>query len=742
MNRSFSALAAYRPTGFSLTGSGEPQHLRGEMISSGLFEILGVNPVIGRTFTKEEDRRGVNPTAMISEELWRHKFGAAPDIIGKRLTLDGIGRTVIGVVPSNFRLRVGNFQDGTMNDVYTPVGEYNEPGFYADRAVGWGLRAIGRLKSGVTFEQARSDMDRVSRQLAALYPAVDNNERAKLFPLKEEMVGDMRPTLLVLLGAVAFVLLISCANVANLLLARSTSRQREFAIRIAMGAGRMRIIRQLLTESILLGLIGGVFGLMLASFGTAAAIAAVPRALPRAEEIRLDPRVLLFTFTISLIAGIMFGLTPALKTMRANVGGALKESGRSIAGRRSHAQSILVVLEVALALVLLVGAGLMIRTLFQLWDVNPGFNPRNLTTFSVASPSSLAKENPVAIRAFLRQIHNQLVSTPQVESASLNWASSPMSNDSDWYFWFTDRPRPAHLTDLAMALVYVVEPDYLKALQIPLVRGRFLQDSDNEHSAAVTVIDQKLAEKYYRGQDPIGHYLDLNSDLTSPDRRPPARIVGVVGHVNQWGLDSDISRPLQSQLYLPISQMAEENFRGMARGLEAYVRGRGVAPSFDVLRKRLLKLNGGLLAFEGQSMDEVLAESIAGKRFSMTLLTVFAGLALILASIGIYGVLSYLVGQRTQEIGVRVALGASRFAVLSTILADGARLTLIGIGIGVLAASGLTRLMSDLLFGVKPTDPLTFSLVALTLCAIALLACYVPGRRAMSIDPVVALREE
>jgi len=432
MNRTFSAIAAYRSAGFNLSGKGEPEHLDGEMISAGFFEILGVNPAMGRTFRKEEDRLGANPTAMISEALWRRKFGSAPDIIGKRLIVDGVGRTVIGVVHSNFRLRIQNFQRGTsLNDIYTPIGEYNEPRFYADRGSGWGMDAIGLLKPGVTLQQARADMDRVSRQLTAAYPDVDSREKANLIPLKEEMVGDMRPVLLVLLGDVAFVLLISCVNVANLLLARSTSRQREFSIRIALGAGRMRIIRQLLTESVLLALIGGAFGLLLASFGTTAAIAAVPSTVPRAEEIRLDLRVLLFTLFVSLIAGVVFGLAPALKTARANIGGALKESGRTLAGTRTRAHGVFVVIEMAMALVLLVGAGLMIRTLFVLWGVDPGFNPRNVMSFEVSPQPSLKQQNPAAIRAFFRQMHDQIASTPEVEAVSLSVGAHPMGGDED-----------------------------------------------------------------------------------------------------------------------------------------------------------------------------------------------------------------------------------------------------------------------------------------------------------------------
>ncbi len=364
MNTTFSAMAAYRSTGFNLSGNGEPERLHGEMISAGFFEILGVNLLMGRTFTADEDHLGANPTVMITEGLWKRKFGGRKDIIGQRMVMDDVGRSIIGVVPSSFRLRIQNFQrGGPMNEVYVPVGEYNEPKFYAERGAGWGLDAIGRLKPSVPLQQAREDMDRVSRDLAAAYPAIDSDKRANVVSLKDEMVGRMRPILLILLGAVAFVLLISCVNVANLLLARSTARQREFAIRIALGAGQPRVIRQLLTESLLLSLIGGALGLVLAKFGTAAALTAVPRTLPRSEDIGLDPRVLLFTLAISILAGIVFGLAPAWKAARGSLGGTLNESGRAVAGARGGMQAIFVIGEMAMALVLLIGAGLMIRTL-------------------------------------------------------------------------------------------------------------------------------------------------------------------------------------------------------------------------------------------------------------------------------------------------------------------------------------------------------------------------------------------
>src|SRR6478672_463603 len=413
MNTTFASMAAYRSTGFNLSGNGEPERVHGEMISAGFFEILGVNPILGRTFTADEDRLGANPTAMITEGMWQRKFGGRKDIIGQRMILDDVGRTIIGVVPSSFHLRIQNFQrGGPLNEVYVPVGEYNEPKFYGERGSGWGLDAIGRLKPGVTLQQAREDMDRVSRELTAAYPDANSGKKANLLSLKDEMVGDMSPVLFVLLGAVGFVLLISCVNVANLLLARSTARQNEFAIRIALGAGQQRVIRQLLTESLLLAIIGGALGLLVAKFGTSAALAAVPRTLPRSEDIGLDPRVLLFTFALSVLAGIIFGLMPAWKASQGSVSRQLIESGRAVAGARGSAQSAFVIGEMAMALVLLIGAGLMIRTLFHLWGLSPGFNPRNVTTFALSGPSSYKNQSPDAIRAAYRQIHDKLASTP------------------------------------------------------------------------------------------------------------------------------------------------------------------------------------------------------------------------------------------------------------------------------------------------------------------------------------------
>src|SRR6476661_2641931 len=744
MNTTFARMAAYRSTGFNLSGNGEPERLHGEMISAGFFEILGVNPIMGRTFTADEDQLGANPTVMITEGLWQRKFGGRKDIIGQRMILDDVGRTIVGVVPSSFHLRIQNFQrGGPLNDVYVPVGEYNEPKFYSDRGAGWGLDAIGRLKPGVTLQQAREDMERVSRDLTAAYPDVNSNKKANVLSLKDEMVGNMRPILFVLLGAVAFVLLISCVNVANLLLARSTARQNEFAIRIALGAGQPRVIRQLLTESLLLSLIGGALGLVVAKFGTTAALAAVPRTLPRAEDIGLDPRVLLFTFALSVVAGIIFGLMPAWKASQGSVSRQLIESGRALAGARSGAQSVFVIGEMAMALVLLIGAGLMIRTLIGLWGSDPGFNPKNVPTLELSGPASYKTGSADSIRSAYRQIHDKLASTPGVEAVSFSWGAHPMGSDNEDFFWFVGRPKPSKPGDFPMTIEYDVEPDYLKVMQIPVKRGRFFTAADNEHSAPVVVIDESMAEKYFPDQDPIGQYLDFNTNPSEVDKLPNPQIIGIVGHVNQWGLDNDGPGALHAQIYLPMAQIPDKQLKRGGLGTDIFTRRQHAGtPTLAALRSRMLEYNSELVIHNPEDMEKAVVDSISNKRFTMTLLGVFALLALLLASIGIYGVLSYMVGQRSKEIGVRMALGAQKFDVLRMVLKDGARMTLAGILIGLVGALVLTRLMRSMLYGVKPTDPLTFICVAALLCTIALLACYLPARRAMKVDPMEALRHQ
>ena len=588
--------------------------------------------------------------------------------------------------------------------------------------------------------EAAQDMARVNHGLDAAFPDADANIKTKIVPLKELMVGDVRPALVVLLGAVGFVLLIACFNVANLLLARSTARAREFAVRTAMGAGRARLVRQLLTESIGLSVVGGTLGLLLATWGTKAALAALPQALPRAENIGVDNRVLLFTLLLSAVAGVLFGIIPALKTSRLHLSTTLSESGRSVAAGKSRAQSAFVVIEMAMALVLLVGAGLMIRTLMRLWSVDPGINARNVLTFDVALPSSLATKTADEVRATYRQIDATLHSIPGVESESINTGAHPMQGDSEQNFWVEGQPKPQRRAEMPMVLYYTVRPEYLRVMQTPLLRGRFLTDADDARSAPVAVVDEAFAEHYFAGQDPIGKYIFL---VDSHGERSK-EIVGVVGHVKQFGLGKDSTESMQAQMYEPFLQMPDYYILQEAGGDRIYARMRdGVDPMtvFHTIRRALAQQNQ-TIAFNPESMERLVSESIAQQRFTMMLFAVFAALALLLASVGIYGVLSYVVGQRTQEIGIRMALGAQKSDVLRAVLRDGARMTLFGIGIGVVAAVSLTRLMQSMLFGVKPTDPVTFTAVGLILCAVALLACYVPARRAASVDPMQALRSE
>ena len=743
-NRSFAAMAAYRWIDGGITGVGQPENVRAQRVSATFLPILGVNPILGRNFTAGEDRRGANPTVLISEGLWKRKFGSNRNVIGQRLVVSGQPRTIIGVIPASFRLQVKNFRTA---DVYEPIGEETDPAFHL-RDSYWGTDGIGLLKPGITLAQARDDMKRVNAGLADAYPNVDGNIKANIIPLKDEIVGDMRSALLLLLGAVGFVLLIACVNVANLLLARSTARQREFSVRAALGASQIRILRQLLTESILLSALGGVFGLILAKWGTTAALVAVPETVPRAEEIGLDFRVLLFTIFVSVLTGVMFGLLPAIRMSRTDISGRLKDSGRAISGSRSRMQSVLVAGEMAMALVLLVGAGLMCRTLVQLWKVDPGFDPRNVTCFEVTPPPSLLNQPPDAILAALRQISATLHSVPGAEAVSLHDGARPMEGDNERGFLLEGQEPPTQQTkNFQQTLEYTVEPEYLKTMRIPLLRGRFLSDEDNENSARVVVIDASFAQQYFAGQDPIGERIRIFEFGSDSNQRIllPLVIVGVVGHVNQWGLVEDTSHPLHAQMYRPIMQSGAVYVKGLAQGFNVFVRSKtALAPEafFESIRQKLLASNRDMIVYDNESEEAVVARSISSQRFSLILLGAFAGLALLLAGIGIYGVLSYLVEQRTREIGARMALGAQRLDVLRLVLGDGARMTMVGALIGLVAALGLTRLMASLLFGVRPTDPVTFAAVAVLLCGIALFACYIPARRAAKVDPMVALRYE
>ena len=735
-NQTFSAMAISRGTGFSLVGAGEAERVTGQFVTADFFSVLGVKPLLGRDFSPGEDEPGSGPVALISEDLWRRKFGSSQDALGRGLTLDDKSYTIAGVIPANFKLQVNNFRAA---DVYVPIGQWNNPAL-RNRGAALGLQGIGRIKPGVTVEQAETDLNRVMRGLAAAYPETNRNNGAKLVPLKQRMVGSVGTTLWMLLGAVGFVLLIACVNVSNLLLARSTGRTREFAIRAALGAGQWRLLRQSLTESTLLALSGGGLGLLIAALSTKAALEALPTTLPRAEQIGLDGRVMLFTVAVSLLTGILSGLAPALKTSQRRLSETLKEGARAAGGGRGRAQGVLVALEMALALVLLIGAGLMIRSLNALWKVNPGFRPDNLLTFQLNFPPSISRgrsAGPDAIRAHVRELSDKLSSLPGVRAASFSSGALPLLSEDDWFFWIDGKPKPASQSEMNAALVYIVEPGYLTTMGIPLKQGRFFTDQDNERSPNVAVIDEALAKKYFGAENPIGKRIHLGDDENS------LQIVGVVGHTKQWDLGPDERQPLQTQLYIPFRAMSDDDLRGGISGVDVVMRSDGAGLAlWDSIRGAVQSHNSQNIITRPQTMNEVIAGSLARRRFSMTLLNAFAAVALLLASVGLYGVISYLVGQRTHELGVRIALGAGRREVLRLVINHGMKMALGGVAIGLIAAFGLTRLMANMLYGVSPTDPVTFAAIALLLAAVAMAACLVPAWRATKVDPLVALRHE
>jgi predicted permease len=733
-NTTFSSMAVLRSFGFSLTGIGEAERVQAKLVSSDFFSVLGVAPVIGRTFAPGEDEIGAAPVVMISAGLWSRKFGSSATVLGTTLTLDDKDYTVVGVFPANFDLFLRNV---ALADVYVPIGQWGNP-ILPSRGAGLGIHGIGRLKPGVTIEQARADMRRVTEDLAAAYPDTDKGVGATMIPLRKEIVGQVQPILLLLLGAVGFVLLIACVNVANLMLARSAGRRREFAIRGALGAGHSRLVRQLLTESVLLAIAGGVIGLLLAGASTQSALRLLPSGLPRAQEVGVDTHVLLFTTIISLLAGISFGLAPVLKRSDFQLQDTLKEGGRGLSAARHGTHSVLVLMEMAMTVILLIGAGLMIRTLSRLWDVNPGFNAHDVLTFGVSLPPPLMKAPPAAIRSALRDVHATLGAVPGVDSLALSWGGLPMASEDDTLFWLSGEPKPASENDMKWALSYVVEPEYLKVMQIPLKRGRFFSADDNEHAPKVAVIDDVFARTYLPNVDPVGQRVHLsNFDGEQVE------IVGVVGHVKQWGLDTDDSEQLRAQLYTPYMQLPDQPLGLSPYGTDIVLR--TVGPSagvFDAIRRANNQMSSQQVIFRPETMDDIISASLAARRFSLILLGTFATLALVLSSVGIYGVISYLVGQRTQEIGIRVALGARRWDILHLVLGHGAKMAALGVVIGLVASLLLTRLMGSMLYGVSPSDPATYITVAAILTLVALAASYIPARRATRIDPIVALRYE
>ncbi|HEV2500894.1 MAG TPA: ABC transporter permease [Terriglobia bacterium] len=738
MNQCFSFFAVSRPTGFLLTGVGAPEELNAAAVTSDFFPLLGIKPVLGRSFTSDEDRIGMSHVAAISTDLWRQKFRGSSTVIGKEISLDGKGYTIVGIFPGHLDLPMGYF---SAVDVYIPLGQFGNP-LLNNRLAGFFIHGIARLKPGITLQQARDDMQRVTAYLAKVYPEADRGTGAALSPLTESIVGDVRGFLLLLLGAVGFVLLIACVNIANILLARGNARSREMAVRSALGAGTMRLVRQMLSESAVLAMLGGAAGLAFAALGTRIALAVLPATLPRASEVGIDGRVLWFTVIVSLCAGILFGTLPAIRTARRSAHESLKEGARGSAGGSRHrAQGLLISLQMALALVLLAGAGLLIRSLSQLWKVKPGFDPNHILIFNLALPPQMDHAQPEAIRAALRNFDAAISSVPGAEAESLSWSTFPMYSEDDEHFWVYGQPRPASDSQMHGMLDYIVGPEYLKAMRIPLLAGRFFTEADNEHSRLVVAVDEAFARKYFPHESAVGKAICQGDQAHTFCYD----IIGVVGHVMQWGLDTDSENPLRAQVYFPFMQLPD-SVVSLVSGTSVVVRSRGNDVRLIAsIRRASDRLNRNEVLTSFQSMHGIIQSSLAPRRFAMMLLGAFAAFALFLAGIGLYGVVAYAVGQRTHEIGIRMALGAQRRDVFRLVIGQGLGLALIGLAIGAAASLILIRLLSSfsqLLYGVSKSDPPTFIAVSVALLAVALLACYIPARRAAKVNPMTALRHE
>lgn len=727
----FQRMAAGMDQGVDLTGPGAPEHLNGKAISSGFFGTLGVALTLGREFSAQEDQHGGNPVAVISEVLWRNRFGAKHDVLGKTVTLDGVDYTIVGVLPSGFSLGQRNA------DVYTPLGRV-DPLILNDRAAHEGIFCIARLGPGVTLAQGQAEMAALQNGLDQLYPDANRDLGVYVEPLKQVVVGDVTKTLLLLLGAVGFVLLIACANVANLLLSRSALRAREFAIRGAIGASRARLVRQLLTESVLLSLAGAALGLLIVRLGMRSMLAVIPGVLPRSEEIHVDGTVLLFTVAVSVVVGILFGLAPALKRWNADLQDSLKEGGRGTTGGRHGAQSGLVIAQIALTLVLLVGAGLLFRTIRQLWSVNPGFDTEHLITFKIGVSPSLMQTASSA-RAAYQQLIERIRQIPGVQAADFT-DSLPLSGQGGAMPFWINSQRPASLQSAPRMVMALTGPDYLRAMRIPLLRGRFFTTEDTVSSPCVIVIDAVLARTFFPNSDPLGQTISAGFSPVGP-----CRIVGVVGHVKEWQMDEPSSFP-QNQAYFPMYQDPDQwvqlNYPYQTIVLRTPLDAATLMPAIGAV---VYSASNDQPVYAVQTMREIVSQSMSSQQFPMLLLGAFATLALLLASVGIYGVISYSVTQRVHEIGVRMALGAKSQNILGMVVGHGLRLAIAGLAIGSVIALVLTRALSSfsqLLYGVRGSDPATFLSVSAVLLVVALLACYVPARRAAQVDPMIALRHE
>lgn len=731
-NRTCEEMGAFRSQDFNMTGNGAPERLKGFQVTASLLRLLRMAPLRGRTISEDEDRPGAPPVVMISENLWQRRFGSAPGILGRQVILNGHPYTIIGIVPAAFRI---SGEDHV--DVFGSLGQWDSS-LLNERDSHPGIRVFARLKAGESEDQGHADLARIAAALEQAYPKENAGHGVTVLPLKEAAVREVRPVLLTLMGAVVLVLLIACANLANLMLSRATARQKEMAVRTALGAGRFQILRQLLTESAILSILGGAAGLVFASWGMSFLTDAVRTGLPRMDQIGLDSHVLAFTLFASLATGLLFGMAPALALSRTELRATLVESGRGLVGGSQRLRDLLVMAEVALALVLLVGGGLMIQTLWRLSGVDPGLDPHHVLTFNVAlSPANAS--SPSNIRRAYTQLIDRIRHTSGIRAAAAV-TDLPLAGD-DWEtgVWIEGTPRPQTTNDLPEALTYYTTPEYLQVMKIPLIGGRYFTDFDTFGHPPVIVIDEVMAATLFPGQNPMGKYVFVGG--VDP-RAVKAQIVGIVGHVRHWGLERDATAKVRAQFYAPLTQLPDE-FISFISSASVVLRTAAEPMQYQsAVRAQVLGSDRDQPVWDMKPMETMIADTLAERRFSVLLLGTFAGIALLLATIGIYGVISYLVSQRTREVGIRLALGARTEDVLKLVVGRGALLALGGVAIGLLGALAATQALSKMLFGVRATDPLTYIAVALLLAFVAALASYIPARRAAAIDPMVALRYE
>ncbi len=714
-NQVFEDMAAFVGRGFNLTGGDEAERIDGAAVSPGMFRILRAQPRIGRAFQDDEDKPGQDSVVILSNGVWQRRFGADPDIAGKTVRLNDQSYTVVGVMPADFTF------PNSSTEVWLPLtfsqDDLNSRGSH-------GLNVVARLKQGVTLEQAQENMDAIAGSLEQQYQ-VNTGHGVNVFKLHEEVVANARPALFILLGAVALVLLIACANIANLLLARGSSRQKEIAVRTALGARRGRIVRQLLTESVLLALAGGLLGTLLAMQGLSLLLAVGADSIPRVKEIKLDPTVFAFTLVVSFLTGLVFGLVPALQASKPNLNESLKEGGRSASASfsRNRVRSLFVVAEVAICLVLLIGAGLMIKSFMRLTSIGTGFNSENVLAVNVALANSKYKEDQ-QVTSFYQQALSRISALPGVKS-SATVAALPMSGSfGSRYFGIEGRP-PQPPGQGFNANVNVSSPGYFQTLNIPLIAGRDFEERDVMKAPEVAIINQEMARRYWPDEDPVGKRLAVGNG-------PWRTVVGVVGDVKQAALDAE-TRP---EMFWPYYQMGLTFATIVVRTTSE------PEAMTAAVRSELQAIDKDLPVYKIKTMDQIVSESVSSRRLNMLLLGTFGGLALALAAVGLYGVMSYSVTQRTREIGIRMALGANSRDVMRLVVGQGVTLTLIGVAVGLGAAVGLTRLMSSLLFGVSATDSVTFIAISVLLTGVASMASYIPARRAMKVDPMIALRYE